>query len=69
MFWVGGIDRLAGNVAIRARVLIRVEIGQPYIDAKGRKAAAERAVAPARIEATRGKPRPSRDNPSGRLAH
>jgi hypothetical protein len=57
-----------GDVAISALVPTRVKIAQPDIDTKGCQPAAERAVAPARIEATRGKPRPSRDNPTGRLA-
>jgi hypothetical protein len=66
---VGGVKRLARNVAVRDRVHFRVEIVQPHVDPKGRKAEAERAPSrPHGSRATRGKPSPSRDNPSGRLA-
>jgi hypothetical protein len=50
MFGFSRIEWLAGNVAISARILIRVEIAQPHVDRKGRQPAAERAVAAARIE-------------------
>ena len=50
MFGFGGIERLARDVAVSARVLIRVEIAQPHVDPEGRQAAAERAVAATRIE-------------------
>ena len=50
MFWVGSIERLARNAAVSGGVHIRVEIDQPHVDPKGRKAAPERAVAAARIE-------------------
>jgi hypothetical protein len=42
--------RLVGDVAISARILIRVEIAQPHVDPKGRKPLAERAVTAAWIE-------------------
>ena len=38
MFRVRRIERLAGDVAVSARVLIRIKIGQPHIDPKGRQA-------------------------------
>ena len=41
---------MAGDVAISARILIRVEIAQPHVDPKGRKAVAERTVTAAWIE-------------------
>ena len=50
MFGFSRIERLGGNVAISARILIRVEIAQPHVDPKGRKPVAERAVTAARIE-------------------
>ena len=50
MFRVGGIEGLAGDVAISARILIRVKIAQPHVDTKGRKRLAERAVTAAWIE-------------------
>jgi hypothetical protein len=50
VFRVGGIERLVGDVAISARILIRVEIAQFHVDPKGRKPLAERAVTAAWIE-------------------
>jgi hypothetical protein len=39
MFGFRSIERLARNVAVSGGVHIRVEIGQPHVDPKGRKAA------------------------------
>ena len=50
MFRVRSIERPAGDVAISARILIRVKIAQPDINTKGRQPSAQRAVAPARIK-------------------
>jgi hypothetical protein len=50
LFWFGRIERLARNVAVSGGVHFGIEIGQPHVDPKGRKAASERAVAAARIE-------------------
>ena len=50
MFWVGGIERLARNVAVSGRVHFGIEIAQPHVDPKRRQAATESAVAAARIE-------------------
>jgi hypothetical protein len=41
---------IARNVAVSGRVHFRVEIAQPHVHPKARQAAAERAVAAARIE-------------------
>jgi hypothetical protein len=47
---VGGVEGLAGDVALWALVLIGVKIAQSDVDTKRRQRAAHRAVAPARIE-------------------
>src|SRR5690242_3200450 len=50
MIRVRSIERLAGDVSLSALIFIRVKIAQPDINTKGRQPAAQRAVAPARIE-------------------
>src|SRR3984957_9685848 len=50
MFGFGGIERLARNVTAGARVHSWIKIGHPPIAPKLRQAAAERAIAAARIE-------------------
>ena len=50
MIWFGRVERLARNVAVGGRVHFRVEIAQPDINPERSQAAAERAIAAARIE-------------------
>ena len=50
MFGVGCVERLARNVAVSGGIHFRVEIAQPDINPERSQAAAERAIAAARIE-------------------